>query len=239
MGEGDPAFDSKDTARRHVWALLEDEGAAAFPFPPTGRIPNFRGAADAARRLLEHDCFEGVGRIKCNPDAPQRPVREQALAAGIEVVIPTPRLKGGFRLLDPGTIPDDEIAKAATLSGADEWGREIPVRDLPELDLIVTGCVAVTRAGKRCGKGHGYSDLEYAILRELGHGPVEVVTTVHRLQCVGDFPSEAHDLPLRWMATPDGIIEASDPPPAPDGIDWDALDDEALDEMPVLAALNK
>jgi len=39
---------------------------------------------------------------------------------------------------------------------------------MPCLDAIVCGSVAVTRDGRRCGKGEGYSDLEFAILRELG-----------------------------------------------------------------------
>ncbi|MGK7296103.1 MAG: 5-formyltetrahydrofolate cyclo-ligase [Candidatus Wenzhouxiangella sp. M2_3B_020] len=239
MPESDLKFGSKNAAREHVWQSLKDEKVAAFPFPPDGRIPNFRGAADAAKRLLAHSCFDGARRIKCNPDAPQRPLRERALRAGIELVIPTPRLKGGFRLLDPEKIPDDDIGDAVTLAGADEWGREIPVKELPEFDLVVAGSVAVTRAGKRCGKGHGYSDLEYAILRELGHPPVDVVTTVHPLQMVDDFPADAHDLPVRVVVTPDEAIEVSDPPPAPSGIDWDALSDEDLEEMPVLTELKR
>lgn len=239
MTDSDLKFDSKKAAREYIWQILQDEDVAAFPFPPTGRIPNFRGAAEAAKRLLQHSCFSGVGRIKCNPDAPQRPLREAALKAGIKVVIPTPRLKGGFRLLDPDNIPDDEIGDAATLDGADEWGSEIPVDELPEIDLIVTGSVAVTRTGKRCGKGDDYSDLEYAILRELGHPPVDVVTTVHSLQVVDDFPADAHDLPLRLAVTPEEVIEVSDPPDAPVGIDWDALSEEDLEEMPVLKALKR
>lgn len=237
MADSETKFRSKDAAREFVWRILQEEKAAAFPFPPDGRIPNFRGADDAAKRLLAHSCFEGVQRIKCNPDAPQRPLREQALRAGIELVIPTPRLKGGFRLLDPGRIPDDDISEAVTLDGADDWGTEISVKDLPEFDLVVAGSVAVTRTGKRCGKGHGYSDLEYAILRELGHRPVDVITTVHPLQIVDDFPADAHDLPLRVIATPDEILEVTDPPAAPEGIDWDSLSDEDLEEMPVLKEL--
>ena len=50
--------------------------------------------------------------------------------------------------------------------------------------MSVTG---VTRTGKRCGKGEGYSDIEFAILRELGHPPVAVATTVHSLSVVDDF----------------------------------------------------
>jgi 5-formyltetrahydrofolate cyclo-ligase len=90
--------------------------------------------------------------------------------------MPTPRLRGGFTKLDPGKIPPEELDAAARLTGAGRWGNEVELEDLPQLDLIVTGSVAVTGAGRRCGKGHGYGDLEYAILRELGHAPVPVVT---------------------------------------------------------------
>lgn len=232
-------FPTKNAARQHVWQTLQDEKAAAFPFPPTGRIPNFAGAAEAARRLMDHPWFKAVRRIKCNPDAPQRPLRELALRVGIELLIPTPRLSGGFRLLDPGKIPEAHYRKAVTLSGADRWGRKIPVFDLPRVDLIVTGSVAVTRQGKRCGKGHGYGDLEYAILRELNHPAVRVVTTTHPLQLVDDFPVDGHDLPLHLIITPEETIEVSNPPVAPAGVDWGRLSDSDLDAMPVLRELRE
>jgi 5-formyltetrahydrofolate cyclo-ligase len=102
----------------------------------------------------------------------------------------------------------------------------------------VCGSVAVTRDGHRCGKGEGYSDLEYAILRELGHPPVPVATTVHPVQIVDAIPAEPNDLPLAWIATPDETIEVVSPPPPPDGIDWERLTDEDLDAMPVLRELS-
>ncbi|MXR20942.1 5-formyltetrahydrofolate cyclo-ligase, partial [Halobacterium sp. PCN9] len=43
----------KQDLRERVWDDLEDSGAARFPFPPHGRIPNFAGADDAAARLAE------------------------------------------------------------------------------------------------------------------------------------------------------------------------------------------
>ena len=67
---------------------------------------------------------------------------------------------------------------------------------MPGLDAIVCGSVAVTRDGRRCGKGEGYSDLEFAILRELGHPPVPVATTVHDLQVVASVPRDPTDQPL-------------------------------------------
>ena len=95
--------------------------------------------------------------------------------------------------------------------------------DMPGLDAIVCGSVAVTRDGRRCGKGEGYSDLEFAILRELGHPPVPVATTVHDLQVVDSVPRDPTDQPLSVIATPTHAIRIKRPSAAPTGIDWTRL----------------
>lgn len=228
---------SKARAREAVWQRLAESGEARFPYPPHGRIPNFAGAREAAERLLELPRLRGARRIKVNPDAPQRFLREAALRRGIEVFVPSPRLRGGFRQLDPARIPADELRRAASLAKGTRYARAVPLRSLPRMDAIVTGSVAVTRRGRRCGKGHGYSDLEYGILRALGQPEVPVYTTVHELQIVRALPLDATDLPLAAIATPERLIEVADPPPAPSGIDWSRVDEDALASMPVLREL--
>lgn len=230
-------FASKADARQAVWDELRAAGVARFPFPPHGRIPNFRGAEQAAERLLAHPLFARAKRIKVNPDAPQRPLRAAALARGMVVYVATPRLRGGFRRFDPAKIPPDKIADAASLSRGSRWGEPVALRDLPRFDAIVAGSVAVTRDGRRCGKGEGYSDLEFAILRELGHPPVPVATTVHTLQIVGSFPRQSNDVALALIVTPDETITVERPPPAPAGIEWDRLTEQDLDAMPLLREL--
>ncbi|KPV41351.1 5-formyltetrahydrofolate cyclo-ligase [Thiohalorhabdus denitrificans] len=232
------SYPTKDAARQAVWDALQEQRAARFPYPPHGRIPNFAGADSAASRLLDHPPFAEARAIKANPDAPQRPLRLGALERGITVYMPTPRLRGGFYRLDPARIPAEHRKEAASLSRGTRWAEAVPLRALAEpIDLIVTGSVAVTRGGKRCGKGHGYGDLEYAILRGLGHPPIPVVTTAHPLQVVSEFPADPFDLPVSLIATPEEAIEVAEPPPPPDGIDWQALPESALTEMPVLKEL--
>jgi len=230
-------FADKASARQAVWDRLVAERLARFPFPTYGRIPNFAGAAEAAKRLFEWPVLRDAKRIKVNPDSPQRYVRIEALRRGITVYVPTPRLKGGFKKLDPAKIPFEEIPAAAALSKGDRWAEPVALLDMPQLDAIVTGCVAVTRGGKRTGKGEGYSDIEYAILRELGHRPVPVATTVHPVQIVDDFPIETNDLPLACVVTPDEVIIVAHPPPAPDRIEWDRLSEDDVADMPILADL--
>lgn len=229
----------KEQARRAVWDRLQTEGLARFPFPPHGRIPNFKGAKEAARRLFEIPPWRTATCIKVNPDAPQRYVREEALRRGIAVYVPTPRLRAGFKRLDPAKIPPDKISEAASLSKGNRWAEAVPLEAVPKMDAIVCGSVAVTRGGRRCGKGEGYSDLEYGILRELGHPPVPVATTVHPVQIVEGLPWDSTDLPLSVIVTPDDIITVKHPPPAPGGVDWRRLTEKDLDEMPVLKELKK
>jgi 5-formyltetrahydrofolate cyclo-ligase len=186
---------------------------------------------------LAHPLFASARRVKVNPDSPQRYVRKALLDRGIEVITPTPRLQGGFYLLDPKRIPRDEYWQAASLKKGGEWGTPIELSRLLRVDVIVMGSVAVTKKGKRLGKGHGYADLEYAMLRELGHPPAPVCTTVHTLQVLEDFPMEPHDVPVNVIATPETLIEVARPLPAPDGINWNLLSASAFDEMPVLSEL--
>ena len=86
---------------------------------------------------------------------PQRPVREEALRRGIKVYVPTARLRGGFMLFDPATIPPDQIRKAAGLTMGKRWAKKVPLKKLPPVDAIVCGSVAVTRNGRRCRRGEG------------------------------------------------------------------------------------
>jgi len=233
----DLVFDNKADARGWVWDRLQAEQLARFPFPPHGRIPNFVGADLAAKRLFEESPWKDARHIKVNPDSPQREVRWRALERGICVYVPTPRLTGGFHLLDPDEITPADYQAAATLSSMADYSRPVALAEMPQLDAIVTGCAAVTRAGKRCGKGEGYSDIEFALLRELGHAPVPVATTVHDAQLVADFPIEAIDLPLSLICTPTETIRIGTPLPAPEGIDWTRLDEADLERMPLLIDL--
>ena len=237
--EPERRFASKAEARQFVWDALEAQGQARFPFPPHGRIPNFAGAMDAARRLFEHEPWRHARALKINPDSPQRYVRRLALERGVRVYVPTPRLAGGFHLLDPEEILPERYGEAATLSSMGQHSRLVALGDIETLDAIVTGCAAVTRSGKRCGKGEGFSDIEFAILLELGHAAVPVATTVHDLQLLGDFPSERNDLPLKLICTPSSSIEVAEPPPAPPGIEWQRLSAQDLEAMPVLKELKQ
>ena len=229
----------KAAIRERVWALLEAERVAAFPRPISGRIPNFQGAAQAATRLAATPAFAAAQTVKINPDAPQRPLRYRALQLGKRVLVPTPRLRGGFFLLDPATIAPAHRLQAASIAGFARYGQALALDALPPIELLVMGTVAVALDGARVGKGEGYAELEYAILRTLGRvAPAALVcTTVHDLQVVESIPVEPFDVPVDLVATPTRLLPTTTPYPRPEGILWDRLPPERLAAMPILAAL--
>ncbi|MFC7214541.1 5-formyltetrahydrofolate cyclo-ligase [Saliphagus sp. GCM10025334] len=228
----------KDAIRERIWDDLESSGEARFPYPPHGRIPNFEGAKEAAAMLADQPEWRAAETIKANPDAPQLPVRRQALRDGKSVYMAVPRLRDErcFLELDPETLEDYDAA--TTVSGSSTHGTPVRPESVPDIDLIVSGSVAVDETGTRIGKGEGYSDLEYAILRELGLVDDETVvaTTVHERQLVSGLESDTHDVPMDLIVTPERVLRP-DPADRPAGIDWNALADERLDEIPILRAL--
>lgn len=225
----------KQAIRLSVWKAMEEARVGRFPLPLIGRIPNFQGAEQAAHRVAGLEVYRKAQTVKVNPDSPQLPLRAQVLKDGKTLLVPTPRLKAGFVQVRPEWVPPGEERRAASLSRIREYGRELPLSELPIVDLIVVGSVAVHRDGRRLGKGEGYADREYAILRELGNSPVPVITTVHSIQVVEEeIPFEPFDLSVDWIVTEREAIATRTPYPKPSGIDWDRVTDEELKAMPVL-----
>ena len=234
------ASGSKQATRDRVWALLTRRRVARFP-GAVGRIPNFVGAEAAARRLAQSPAWQAARVVKCNPDAPQLPVRALALEQGKRVFMAVPRLRDEhcFLELDPRRLAGRERA-AASIRGAGRLGKPTRPKDMPNIELIVAGSVAVRRDGARVGKGGGFSDLEFALLTELGLVGrwTTVATTVHPLQIVSEtIPMLAHDIPLDLIVTPEETIRCPRRHRRPGGIVWRALTEEKIAEVPPLARL--
>lgn len=231
----------KDALREHIWEQLESEGIARFPFPPHGRIPNFANAGDAADRLAETAAWQHADTLKCNPDAPQLPVRRQALREGKTIYMAVPRLSEAkpFLRLAPEEVPD--IDDATTVSGSAKHGVPVEPESMPQIDLIVAGSVAVDTAGNRVGKGEGFSDLEFGVLSEFDRVDTEttVATTVHDTQLVDteQIDPARHDVPLDLIVTPTQTVETEPTAPRPAGLQWDELSAEKIDAIPVLQRL--
>jgi 5-formyltetrahydrofolate cyclo-ligase len=224
-----------------VWERLDRPGIARFPTPPRNRIPNFVGAERAAALAAGLPEWTRAKRLKCNPDAPQRPLRLQALREGKIVFMAVPRLRDArcFIRLDPRKLGARLVA-ASSIKGAFEHGEPVAPSALGRIDLVVVGSVAVNTSGSRVGKGGGYSDLEFALGRQLGavEEDTPVLTTVHALQVLDEtIPMTAHDVPVDLIVTPERVIRTRRRRSRPGAILWRELTAEQIAAMPVLRAL--
>jgi 5-formyltetrahydrofolate cyclo-ligase len=232
---------TKQEIREAVWRLMQSEGVARFP-GALGRIPNFTGAELCKGPVAELEAWRAARFIKANPDSPQRAIRHLALKQGKTIYMAVPRLRDEkcFVELDPERLGKNLYA-ASSIKGAFEFGRQVTVRKMKPVDLILCGSVAVRRDGARIGKGGGYSDLEYAISLELGiiTPATPVITTVHPLQIVtGQIALQPHDIPVDFIVTPEKSIATGTRLSRPQGIYWDHLDDEKISAIPLLKKMS-
>jgi 5-formyltetrahydrofolate cyclo-ligase len=238
MGRSLPT--SKAEVREMIWRAMEVRGVARFP-GTKGRIPNFVGAERAALRLKDLRVWRDARVVKINPDAPQLPVRRMALREGKVVYMAVPRLRAieCFLELDPARL-GARARQAASIEGAGRLGRPVRLQDVPPIDLIVCGSVAVNGRGARVGKGGGFSDLEYALLAETGKVSerTPIVTTIHPVQMLPQaLEMLSHDIPVDVVVTPDGPIHLAPAFARPRGIEPGSLSVEKIAEVPVLQVL--
>mmetsp|Transcript_171153 Transcript_171153/g.548597 ORF Transcript_171153/g.548597 Transcript_171153/m.548597 type:complete len:483 (-) Transcript_171153:91-1539(-) len=239
----------KWTVRKKVWNYLEDNDLADFPRPVHHRIPNFKGSADAGLRVAKLPEFLQAKVVKVNPDTPQKSVRVEVLRAGKVLYVPQPRLRTGFfsRLL-PGKVPPEKFSFAATAGGMKELAEPMTLEDRTKIDMVVVGSTAINpETGARVGKGEGFAELEYGIMRQLGmiDESTPVVTCVHDCQVISeDLPPKGqvmmeHDVPVDIIVTPTRTIYVNPKTrlPKPTGIYWHLLSEQKIAQIKVLRQL--
>lgn len=234
---------NKDALRNQIWNMLVEENIAIGE--PHNEIPNFIGADNAAERLSNLELWKMATVIKCNPDDAQIPVRLKALEDNKVLYMAVPQLTDEKCFVELNR--EDLLSRGVKLGDAASWqggmkfGRLIAFEDMQPIDIAVVGCVAVTRQGARIGKGGGFADLEFGVLRhyELINSATTIVTTVHDVSLVDDelVPIQKHDTFLNYIVTPKKVVQTKTEYSQPSGIDWDSVQPDQLDEIPILKKL--
>ena len=228
---------TKEDVRHKVRARLRVAGVTRFPDLQV-QVPNFVGAERAARLVCELPMWRRAKVIKIDADAPLLALRRAALRDGKTLYLAVPRLRGErcFVELDPEKL-GAKMPRATSLRGALDHGRLIAPHEMRPIDLIICGSVAVTRQGARVGRGGGYCDLEYALLRTEGkiREYTPILTIVHALQILEDrLPMRGHDIPVDFVVTSDQVIAAPSLHPRPRGVIWEILQEDQIQSVPLL-----
>ncbi|XP_066593082.1 methenyltetrahydrofolate synthase domain-containing protein isoform X2 [Prorops nasuta] len=236
---------TKHSCRIKMWDYMMKNDLVNFPLNINRRIPNFKGAAEAALRLSKLDEFKRAKTIKINPDKPQEPVRFLALEANKEILVPIPRLSSGlFHHVTPiAGMSKEQLRIMSTTNGLQQYGKPLGIDSKIKVDLVVLGSVCVSQEGYRLGKGEGFADLEFAIMMRMGavNQDTVVISTVHDCQIVCcDLPSQMfkdYDVPVDIIVTPTHTIYVSERLKKPSGIIWGLLSERRLKSMQILQKL--
>ncbi|XP_033328514.2 methenyltetrahydrofolate synthase domain-containing protein lost isoform X1 [Megalopta genalis] len=246
MTEELPPEVTKHSFRLKIWDYLMKNELVHFPLSVYDRIPNFKGAAEAASRLAELEEFKKAHIIKINPDKPQEPVRFLALEANKEILVPIPRLRSGlfFHVTPVAGITKNELRTLSKIHGLNEAGKSLGIDSKIKIDLVILGSVCVSRDGYRLGKGKGFADLEFALMVRMGAVTQDttVITTVHDCQVVDSLPPalfKEHDVPVDIIVTPTETIIVNPRLKKPTSIIWNMLSEKRLEAMPVLQQLKE
>jgi 5-formyltetrahydrofolate cyclo-ligase len=203
--------------REQIWQTLRRVGKpdSRFHWDFSSFIADFDGNDDATARVTELPSWRSADRVFITPDNSTERLRREAIRAGKTLLVTTYGIRRGFLRLDPADVPAEEIRYAATLDGLDVFAQPVTLAELEgsgALPLLITGGSAISRNGIRFGKGHGYFDLEWAMLSEIGltDASSEVVDIVHDEQVVDeDLTGEEHDVAVDWIVTPTRTIRVA------------------------------
>lgn len=236
-----------DIARRRerIWAdlALVAKPDSRFHWDFSSFIADFDGSDFCARQVRKLAAYADDGPVFITPDNSTEALRAQAMADGRTILMTTYGIGRGFLQLDPSQVPTSQRRYAATLDGMDHYATPVTLAELrggPAIKLLVTGGSAVSANGVRFGKGHGYFDLEWAILSEIGRvdATSQIVDVVHDCQVVAEtLEGEDHDVPVDWIITPTRTVRVADPGRRAGHIRWELLEGSPLEQIPPVQEL--
>jgi len=236
---------TKNTIRERVWRELRKVAKpdSRFHFDFSSFIPDFEGSDKCAEAIRNMEIYKRARNLMITPDNCLELLREYSIKDGKLVVMPTYGIKRGFVQLSRDLVPSGKEDFAATLDGAERFGKYLPISELKglkKIDLMVTGASVVSINGVRYGKGHGYFDLEWGMFRELKlvNDNTPVIAVVHDCQVIEEeIEAEAYDTIMDYIVTPTRIIQVEKRRGKPKGIMWERLPEYLLKEIPILLEL--
>lgn len=236
---------AKDSYRRIVWEKLREVAKpdSRFHYDFSHFIPDFEGSELCVQKLCEMDLYRKARLLFITPDNCMEKLRERAIMDGKEFIMPTYGIRRGFVLLNRQLVPPGKEDFAASLDGAERFGKRVSLRDIAamgKIDLVLTGVSVVNQAGVRFGKGEGFFDLEWGMLSEIGvvDDSTPVIVFAHDVQVVdADLPAEEHDTVADIVITPTRIIIPKQRARKPKGINWALITKEMLENIPPLREL--
>ncbi len=178
--------------REQIWSNLVRENVAAYPIPPHGHNPNFKGARAAAKNLMLHPVLINSSVILVGMEAALLPLREMILVAEKTLIVPHRTKKNAYWKLEK------TAKKAARIGNFHLFGISC---DLTNIDCVVIASVVIDAGGHRLSKGFGWAS---------NGAPIDVPTfsLVHENMTIPRLEFAA-DSVVTGFATPTSLILCS------------------------------
>ena len=238
---------NKSEAREAVWSELIHVAKpdSRFHLDFNEFIPDFEGSEAATSRLASMEIYREAETIFITPDNCLEKVRAQTVIDGKRQVVSTYGIRRGMVELRPEDVGDGLAHYAVLLDAIEQAGRHISLTELQKryrFGLVVTGASAVNRAGIRFGKGHGFFDLEWAMLYQIGvvDQNTPIVAFVHDCQVVDiELTASPFDTICDYIVTPTQLLHIRNPQKTTTGIIWDRLEPGMMNNIPPLRELKR
>jgi 5-formyltetrahydrofolate cyclo-ligase len=236
----------KVDVRSRVWEPLlkvaRPDSRHHFDF--SSFIADFDGSDKVTERLTQLPAYINSKVLFITPDNCLEDLRLRGLKDGKTLLITTYAIRRGFWLLDPQRIAPADYRYAAMLDGMERLGQPLSLADIMSkgwrIPFMVTGTGAINSRGVRFGKGHGFFDLEWAILYTLGVVDQDTIATavVHDCQVLEEelYPEE-FDTVCDIVVTPTMVVKVEGATKPTCGILWPLLQPGMLDRIPPLQEL--
>lgn len=236
----------KHLIRTKVWSQLRNVALpdSRFHHDYSSFIADFDGSSAAIDLLVSLPAYQDADLLFIAPDNCIQELRYRALKDGKTVLVTTYGIRRGFWILDPQQIHESRWGMASMLDGMERIGRHITLAEIRELTsdigLMVTGTGAINPEGLRLGKGHGFFDLEWAMLYTIGKvdEKTQTIAIVHECQVLDeDLRGEVWDTGCDLVVTNKKVIKVKSASKPNCGILWEKLEAGMVDDIEPLREL--
>lgn len=240
---------NREKVRKMVWEELRKVAKpdSRFHWNFAEFIPDYQGSDKCAELVRSLEDYKNAKVIFITPDNNMRKLREFTLKDKKILLTTTYGITRGFHVIYPADVPEGKEELATTLDGMEQFMKPISLLQIKEklqkVDLLVTGASVITPSGIRFGKGHGYFDLEWAILWEIQVVDLKtpIIAVGHDCQVVDvDIEATPYDTIVDYIVTPTKVINVGSHLPKPtSGIIWEKLEKSMIENIPPLMELYK
>jgi 5-formyltetrahydrofolate cyclo-ligase len=236
----------KSLIRSKVWSQLRHVAIpdSRFHHDYSSFIADFKGSTEATDLLGSLPAYQNAEILFIAPDNCIQELRYRALKDGKTLLVTTYGIRRGFWILNPKEIQERQFEIASLLDGMEKLGRHVTLADIKNttkhIGLMVTGTGAINHAGLRFGKGHGFFDLEWAMLHSIGvvDALTQTAAVVHECQVLDqELQGEEWDTGCDFVVTNQRVIEVVGASKPTCGILWEKLEEGMLDDVEPLKEL--